>query len=199
LTGGGREIFPDHLAQLRQAARDPAGDRAGGDVEGGTDRVVALVPAEEAVEKLAAGIPDGVESRPHGHRLVEVAEHVGAFDIVGLVLGERVAGELPQPVDAETPRQLREPGEDRVVAAELPELLVRTGEDILEDILRVLGAKPESPRADGEDIAGEPLDELVPRGGLTRTAAGNELRVGLGGRLDRRKIRLREAAVQSLL
>ena len=79
---------------------------------------------------------------------------------------------------------MSEPGADGVVATELRQLLVRAREDFLEDILRILRTKSEPPYADGEDIAREPFDELVPGVGITRAAAGDELRVALSCRLD---------------
>ena len=51
---GSALFFREPLAEPRQAPRDPARDRPGGQVEGVGDRPVALVPGEEAVEDLAA-------------------------------------------------------------------------------------------------------------------------------------------------
>src|SRR5437867_4915559 len=65
------------LPQLPQTARNPAGDRAGRQIERGADRPVALVLGEEAVEDLLAGfgqlgkrLPDGKGLLEVGHRAV---------------------------------------------------------------------------------------------------------------------------------
>ncbi len=81
-------------------------------------------------------------------------------------------------VQAEPPRQLRQPGTDRGVVPQLRQVLVRAGEDLLEHILGVgLG---QAKRLDGDrvHVAREAIDELAPRVVVSRAAAGDELCVG---------------------
>jgi hypothetical protein len=59
-------------------------------------------------------------------------------------------------------------------------MLVDAGEDLLEDVLGVVGREPERLGRDRVDVAGEALDELVPGGRLSASAPGDELRVGCG-------------------
>src|SRR4051812_16544541 len=65
-----------NLPQLGQAARDPACDRAGRQVERLADRAVALIPAEEAVEDLATWLTHGFEALTDVHSLVEPRERL---------------------------------------------------------------------------------------------------------------------------
>ncbi len=60
------------------------------------------------------------------------------------------------------PRELGDPRADRLVRPEPLEMLVDACEDLLENVLRVVAFEPEALRADREDVAREPLDELVP-------------------------------------
>ena len=57
-------------------------------------------------------------------------------------------------------------------------MLVRAGEDLLEDLLGVLLAQPEGLAADGIDVAREPGDELPP--GVLVTAAASRDKLGIG-------------------
>ena len=59
------------------------------------------------------------------------------------------------------------------------QVLVGAGEDLLEDILRVVLGEAERLDGDRVDVAGEALDELAPRVVVALAAAGDELRVGL--------------------
>ena len=61
-------------AQLTEAARDPARDRPGREIEGLADRPVALVAGEKAVEDLAAAAGKGAQSVVHVESLVEPLE-----------------------------------------------------------------------------------------------------------------------------
>ena len=67
-----------------------------------------------------------------------------------------------QRVDAETPRQLGEPRADRVVVAQLVELLVRAREHFLEDVLGVVLWQAKPLDDDRVDVAREAVDELAP-------------------------------------
>ena len=58
------------------------------------------------------------------------------------------------------------------------EVLVRAGEDLLEDLLGVLRPEPEGLAADGVDVAREARDELAPGVLVTAAAAGDELSIG---------------------
>ena len=136
-----------------ETARDPAGDRPGRDVEHLADRAVALVAAEEAVEDLAARVADLVERGAHRHRVVELAEHVVDLPLVRVGVRRRVAGVQAQPVDAEPARELGEPRPDGVVVPQLRQPLERAGENLLEDVLRVLLRQPEAAPADRVDVA----------------------------------------------
>ena len=89
---------------------------------------------------------------------------------------------LPDAVEAEVARQLRQPRLDRAVVAQPVEPLVRAREDLLEDVLRVVLGQPEPLHGDRVHVAGEPLDELPPGAFVAGAAARDELGVGeLGG------------------
>ena len=82
------------------------------------------------------------------HLVVDAARH-------GLRVDDLLAGAGTEPVDAEPARQLAEPGPDGLVVAQLAEMLVGAGEDLLEDLLGVLLAQPEGLAADRVDVARE--------------------------------------------
>src|SRR5439155_3370188 len=104
--------------EFPETARDPAGDRAGGQLEGLADRPVALVPAEEAVEDLTARVAHCIEPGPHGERLVEGGERfVDAARLELVEVGRRFAARTAQPVDADPPGQLCDPRPDGLVVA----------------------------------------------------------------------------------
>src|SRR5262249_52801903 len=126
------------LLQPGKAAGDAAGDRARGQVERLADGLVALVAGEEAVEDLAAVLRGGCERLVHGERLLEERQGVVGLGQLELLLGGRpLACVYAEPVDAETPGQLCEPGLDGGVVPELVEMLVGAREDFLEDVLGV--------------------------------------------------------------
>ena len=140
-------------------------------------QAIALVAGEEAVEDLAA------VARKRRERLVDVEGFVERRD---RVVDARRLGDLARllacagadRVQAQPSRQLGQPGPDRRVVPKLRQVLVRAGEDLLEDVLRVgLG---EAKRLDGDrvHVAGEAIDELAPRVVVSRAAAGDELGVG---------------------
>src|SRR6478735_4629108 len=60
----------DDVPEAREAAGNPARDRAGRELELRADRAVALVAAEEAIEDLVALTPGPVECGMHRQRLV---------------------------------------------------------------------------------------------------------------------------------
>ena len=162
--------------KVPEATGDPACDGSGGDPEVGTDRTVALVAAEEPVEDLLALLAELSEAGSHGHRLVELRDHLVGDPFLRL-FDEHDAARRPQQVEAAVAGQLAEPGADRVVRAERAEPFVRLCEDILKDVFGVVLGQPERLRRDREDVAGESLDERVPRGTITATAARDEIGV----------------------
>src|SRR5262249_44739895 len=80
-----------------------------------------------------------------------------------------------QLVDADAPRELRDPRLDRLVAAQGVEPLVDLRKDLLEDVLGVVVAQPEALRRDRVDVAREALDELGPRAFIPGAATGDKL------------------------
>src|SRR3954470_609395 len=113
LTRLGALFFPrrcscEALLQLPEAARDPAGDRAGRDPELLADRPVALVAAEEAVEHLLALVRELGKRLADGERLVELVE--GGVDSLRLGLGRLLACRRGHPVEADAAGHLRDPG-----------------------------------------------------------------------------------------
>ena len=160
--GSAAGIFHRGL-QLLETARNPARDRARGQVERLTDRLVALVAGEEPVEDLLAGSPAGSRAS----RAPSSASSSSAEPVVEARPARpprsRPRWSSAQPVDARPPRQLRDPRPNRAVVAQAAELLEDLGEDVLEDVLGVLAAEPEALAADRVDVAREALDELVPR------------------------------------
>src|SRR5207245_10292874 len=99
--------LPPHLDE---AARDAARDRAGRQVENLADRPVALVAGEEAVEEIRARIAEGRQRLPDVQREIELREGLGCAELD--VLRRLDAGALAQAVDAQIPRELREPRTD---------------------------------------------------------------------------------------
>jgi hypothetical protein len=57
-------------------------------------------------------------------------------------------------------------------------MLEGASEDLLEDVLRVVGAQAEPLRRDGIDVAREAVDELRPGALVAGAAAGDQRRVG---------------------
>src|SRR5919106_2612301 len=171
------------LTEFSQAPGDAARDRAGGDVERPTDRLVALVLREEAVEDLPAVLRKRCERLVNGERLVEQLH--GLVDVVRsqLLAGELLPAAGAQPVDAEAAGELSDPGPDRLIVAKAVEMLVRAREDLLEDVLGVVLAQAEGLRADRVDVTREAADQLAPRGLVAGAAARDHTRVGKGREL----------------
>src|SRR5919198_1093909 len=167
----------EQLAKASQAPGDAAGDRPRREIEGLADGLVALVAREEAVKDLAAVLRRGGERLVDRQRLVEQGERLLAAGEQLLVGDGALARAGPQPVDAEPARQLGEPGAEGGVVPELVQVLVRTREDLLEDVLGVRLRQPEGLHGDGVDVAREALDQLVPRLLIACPAAGDELAV----------------------
>src|SRR5439155_8568634 len=85
-----------------------------------------------------------------------------------------------EPVYAQPAGELREPRPHRGVVSELVEVLVRTGEDFLEDVLRVRLGEPERLNGDRIHVAREPFDKLVPGLLVARPTACDELAIAEG-------------------
>ena len=133
------------------------------------DRPVALVAREEAVEHLLARLRQLGERLAHGERLLDVAQRRSRPPrSTSSASGHRARSDR---VEAQPPRQLRDPGPERGVVAEGVEPRVDAREDLLEDVLGVRVAQPEALRADRVDVAREALDELVP--GVERRRRGS--------------------------
>src|SRR4051812_12770654 len=164
------------VAKLAEAARDPAGDRPGGELELIADRPVALVAREEAVEHLAARLWQPRQRLLHREGLVEVGNDrlvVSRDDFLRRLLAPLVG----EAVEAQPPSQLCDPRPHRRVVPERVEPVVDAREDLLEDIFGVVLAQAEALRRDRVDVAREAVDELAPRLRLTAPAAVDELRV----------------------
>ncbi len=100
------------------------------------DHAVGLVPREEAIEQLAAGLIEARESVADIHRLLEVREPRVSGDLE-LAVARGVPPCRGDPVEAQTPRHLGDPRPDRLVVAERLEPLVDAKERVLEDILGI--------------------------------------------------------------
>src|SRR5205085_11254872 len=100
------------VLQLDEAARDPAGDRPGGELERVADRLVALVAREEAVEDLAAVPAEPAEGVADVEGLVQALELFVGLGGLRLLVDRDLAARAAQRVDAEPPCQLGEPGPD---------------------------------------------------------------------------------------
>ena len=115
--------------------------------------------------------------------LFQLGEHV-FVGRVGQLFGVRrdLARAGPQPVDTESPRELGDPGADRLVLAQGVEPLVDPREDLLEDVLGVVLGQPERLDRDRVDVAREPLDQRAPGFLVAAAAKRDELGVAeLGG------------------
>src|SRR3954469_9651401 len=174
---GDRFSSLEPVTELDEAAGDPACDRSGGQLERLADRPIRLVAGKEAAEDLAAVVGQA------GHRLMDVERLVDPSDrvLVGVgcklaLLGCLLARARPQPVDAGPAGELREPRLDGLVATERVEPLVGFREDLLEDVLGVLVAKPKALTRDRVDVTGETLDESGPGRLVACAATGDELR-----------------------
>ena len=168
----------EFLAQLAEAARDPARDRSGGQIERFADDAVALVAREEAVEHLAA-VRRAARAAPRGRRAPrrDARSSPSTSSASGSSVGcSRV------PARSRSTQAFRvscaSQGLIAVVVAQRVEPFERAGEDVLEDVLGVVLRQPESAHGDRVHVAREAFDELVPRLLLSRPAALDELRVG---------------------
>ena len=124
--------------QLVQAAGDPAGNRPGWEAERVPDRAVALVPGEEPVEDLAAVLGQRGERTVDVEGLLQLREDVHCGRVGDLLLAGLLAGAGPEAVDAEAAGELRDPRAQRLVVAERVEPLVDSGEDLLENVFRIV-------------------------------------------------------------
>src|SRR5207344_1292515 len=163
-------------AEASEAPSDAACDRAGGNLELDGDRPVALVAGEEAVEDVLARLGQPCASLANRERSLDLGE-------VGALLGRHflVRRQLPSPArdGIQTPasRELRDPRTKGRVVAKRVETRVDPREHVLEDVLGILLAQPESANADGVDVPGVALDELVPRFRISRAAPADDLGV----------------------
>ena len=114
-----------------------------------------------------------VERLAYGERLVELRDRLVRTGRLK-VLRRRFPRCRSELVDAEPAGQLAEPGSNRVVVAQLLELLVRPREDLLEHVLGVVVAEPEGLDRDRVHIARKALDQFVPGGLVTGAAPGDE-------------------------
>jgi hypothetical protein len=120
----------------------------------------------------------GGERLVDGQRLVQLRKRlVGLAGFELFLGGGTLARAGAEPVDAEPPRELREPGPDGGVVPQLVEVLVRAREHFLEDVLRVGLGQPERLDRDRVDIAREALHQLAPRLLVAGAAARDELAV----------------------
>src|SRR5262249_47290872 len=166
------------VAELDEAARDPARDRAGRQLERIADRAVALVACEEAVEDLPAVLGQLPHRLVDRERLVERADALLVGEAVLERFGRALARARADRVDAEPARELREPGPQRLVVAEAVEVLPRPHEDVLEDVLRLGIGQPEALERDPVDIARVAFDKRGPRRLVALAAARDEITVG---------------------
>ena len=166
--------------KLAEAPGDPAGNRARGYLELATDRTITLVAAEEAVEDVSALGSEAGKAVTDVQSFVESRDHLVCQLLVGLGHQDDSI-RRPEQVEAAVSRQLSDLRPNRVIGAERVESLVRTQEDRLEDVFRVLRWQPEGLGCDRGDVAGEPLDERIPRLGIALATAGDELCVGRRG------------------
>ena len=77
-------------------------------------------------------------------------------------IDELFAGLSAQPVEADAPGDLRDPGPERIVIPQCAQPLVDPQEHLLERILGVVLGEAEALDGDCVHVAGEALDELVP-------------------------------------
>jgi hypothetical protein len=120
----------------------------------------------------------GGERLVHGERLLDEGQRVVGLGHIELLFdGGALARVGPQAIDAESASQLRQPGLDRGIVPELVQMLVRTREDFLEDVLGVGLRQPEGLDRDRVHVAREALHQLAPGLGVAGPAAGDELAV----------------------
>ncbi len=137
------------------------------------DHAVGLVAREEAIEQLAARLVEARECIANVHRLLDVHEPVRRASSSSPSSAAPTACRR-DPVEAETPRHLRDPRPDRLVVPQRPEPLVDAKERVLEDILGVRLGEPEPAHGDRVHVPRVPLDELAPRRLVACAAAGDE-------------------------
>jgi hypothetical protein len=170
--------------KLVQTAGDPAGDGAGREAEGVADRAVALVPGEEPVEDLAAVLRQRGERPVDVEGLLQLREDVLRGLVGELLLAGLLPGAGTEAVDAEAAGELRDPGAQRLVVAERVEPFVDPGEDLLEDVFRVVRLEPEGLNGDRVDVARKAIYELAPGCLVPVAAAGDQRGVAeLGGQV----------------
>src|SRR5207302_976282 len=123
MTGERSVLFHQQVTKFSKAPGDAAGDGAGGQSQRRPDRGVALVAPEEPVEDVPARLAHRLQRLLHAERLVQLVERVVDSRVrrVGI---DRLASACADAVDAEPPRQLRDPRPDGIVAAQVAETLV---------------------------------------------------------------------------
>ena len=152
------DFFP-RSARGDATGKGEAGDRSRRD-ERGADRLVVLVAGEEVEDLAAVGEPRPSPRGRRGPRRASPSCRRRRPASTGSTISSREPAALKL-VDAEPARQLPDP-DDGLVVAELAQVPVRPGEDLLEDLLGVLLAQPVRLAADGVDVAREPRDEPAP-------------------------------------
>src|SRR6185312_1869964 len=139
---GARSGHELHAEALPGAAHS-AGDGALGEPQRGRDPGLALSAHEEPLDDLALAGGQPSDRLMHDDRVVDLRERIVAtlgdhLDVLHAVPFPRVAAEA---VDRQAPRELTDPRPDRCIVAQLPKVLPRAQEDLLEDILSVLLAE----------------------------------------------------------
>ena len=162
---------------MSEAAGNPARDRSCGNAEVGADRPVALVTAEEPIKNLLTFLAELGEAGAHGHRLIELRDHLVGGPLLGL-LHEHDTARRSQKIETAVSSQLSDPGANCIVGAKRVKSLERLGKDILEDVLRVVVRQPERLGRNCEYVPGKSLDESVPGRGIALAAACYEFCVG---------------------
>ena len=110
--------------------------------------------------------------------MIELGERLVVSAVDFLVGSTRPGAEL---VDAQAPRQLRDPRPDGTVVTELVEALVRSREHLLEDVLGIGVREAVALDSDRVDVAGEAFDEVRPCLLVAGAAARDQLGVGEAG------------------
>lgn len=116
--------------------------------------------------------------------LVDLGDPLVEVGGLGWLIHRALPRGRAQLVHSEAPRNLGNPTLDRGVVAKIGETLVKAGERVLEDVLRIGGGQPVDARRDRIDVAGKALDQLCPGKIVAFATTSDEL--GIGTRRKRR-------------
>jgi hypothetical protein len=168
------EPFADPVETSCNSARD----RAVWNAELIRDVLVCLVAKVEAIDHLPAMRRQARDCLLNRQHFFQMVGSLAVFrEKLGLASYERLVRSDPQSIDAQSARDLPDPGTDCTRIAQPAEVLEGPCECLLKDVLSVFECQSEGASSHRVDRVGKAIDELVPGVVFAASASAYEFRV----------------------